>query len=69
MTRALEIRNCFSVVPRPRTVEVDDVMLVNGETQNEGLLMVLHDNTWGTVCDDLFDNFVATLFCVTLGFR
>ncbi|ELT96946.1 hypothetical protein CAPTEDRAFT_171695 [Capitella teleta] len=46
----------------------DDIRLLNGRSPNEGVLQVLHDGTWGTVCDDGFDSSVASLFCQLFGF-
>ena len=35
---------------------------------SEGLLEVLHNGEWGTICDDEFDNDDATAICGILGF-
>ena len=43
------------------------VRLVGGSS-TEGRLEVYHNNQWGTVCDDAFDNMAATVACRMLGF-
>jgi len=42
--------------------------LVGGNLTNEGRLEVCFNETWGTVCDDLFSNVDANVACGQLGY-
>ena len=49
-----------------------DVLLYNGShvSRNftEGTVLVCYDNTYGTVCDDFWDELEASVICKQLGY-
>ncbi|XP_033747656.1 deleted in malignant brain tumors 1 protein-like [Pecten maximus] len=45
------------------------VRLVNGITPNEGRVEIYHDEEWGTICDNNFDEAEAHAVCEALGYR
>ena len=54
----------FTPTPTP---EEGDLRLVRG-SENEGLLQIMHNSRWGTVCDDHFDTRDADVACRQLGY-
>ena len=44
------------------------IQLVDGDAPNAGRLEIYHDNSWGSVCRDEFDNIDGTVACQQLGY-
>ena len=44
------------------------IRLVDGTNAREGRVEICNDNVWGTVCDDSWSPFDATVTCRQLGF-
>ncbi|XP_052809439.1 neurogenic locus notch homolog protein 1-like [Mya arenaria] len=51
------------------TCSAHAIRLRNGETQYEGRVEVLHNGTWGTICDDHTDKNFAKVVCRQLGYN
>ena len=42
--------------------------LVDGTTVNEGRVEICFNETWGTICDDVWDDLDATVVCTSFGY-
>ena len=42
--------------------------LVNGSSLSEGTVLMCYNNTYGTVCDDFWDELEAGVVCRQLGY-
>lgn len=43
--------------------------MVNGTSRNEGRVEIKYHGTWGTICDDDFNDDAAKIVCRELGYR
>ena len=46
-----------------------ELRLVNGPNSASGRIEVYHRGTWGTVCDDGFQQYAGDMICKELGFQ
>lgn len=47
---------------------VEDMIRLVGDTPNQGQLEIYHNNSWGTVCHDQFDDVDGEVVCKQLGY-
>ena len=61
-------KNITEVIKTLKLVFLDgDLRLAGSDKPHEGRLEVYYNGSWGTICDDNFDNIDASVACYQLG--
>ena len=53
---------------RNETCQDRDLRLVDGSSVREGRVEVCYNQAWGTICNQVFGDLAAGIFCNELGF-
>ena len=62
------LSNCTHANVEPGQCDQGAVRLSGGFIDQEGRVEVCHDNVWGSICDDGWDNTDAHVICGQLGY-
>ncbi|XP_076082455.1 neurotrypsin-like [Mytilus galloprovincialis] len=68
MVRLMFLLYITSQVYNVKSQSTGDLRINGGSQENKGRLEILYNDTWGTVCDDDFDNIDASVACRQLGY-
>ena len=62
------LRKYFSQLDQDECTGLGNIRLVNGTSAREGRVEICYDGTYGTVCDDYWDELDATVICKQFGY-
>ena len=67
----IRLEICQNIIVDNRSEEIctdQDLRVQGGKNRREGRLEVCYNQAWGTICNTVYGQHAAKIFCVRLGF-